>query len=42
MQQVHTIFSFAADDDFLKNDIRVKPDLDGLGAFGDTGWYCSR
>lgn len=22
------------------NDIRVKPDLDALGALGDTGWYC--
>jgi len=20
----------------------VKPDLDGLGALGDTGWYCIR
>lgn len=42
MQQVHTIFSFASDDNFLKNDIRVKPDLDGLGALGDAGWYCVR
>lgn len=25
--------------EFLKNSIRVKPDLDGLGALGDIGWY---
>ena len=23
-------------------DIRVKPELDGLGALGDLGWYCIR
>lgn len=40
--QIHTYFSFASGDDFLKNDIRVKPDLDGLGSLGDTGWYCIR
>ena len=35
-------FSFFADSDFLENDIRSKPDLDALGALGDTGWYCIR
>ncbi|WOL09413.1 hypothetical protein Cni_G18166 [Canna indica] len=35
-------FSFAADSEFLQNDIRVKPDLDALGALGDMGWYCIR
>ena len=40
--QVHSTFSFAADSDFLNNDIRVKPDLDSLGALGDAGWYCTR
>ncbi|KDP34609.1 hypothetical protein JCGZ_11132 [Jatropha curcas] len=39
MLQIHSCFTFAADEDFLKNDIRVKPDLDGLGALGDAGWY---
>lgn len=24
----------------LQNNIRVKPDLDSLGALGDLGWYC--
>ncbi|XP_042494014.1 uncharacterized oxidoreductase At4g09670-like [Macadamia integrifolia] len=42
LKTVHSFFSFAANDDFLKNDIRVKPDLDGLGALGDAGWYCIR
>ncbi|KAF7820275.1 putative oxidoreductase [Senna tora] len=28
--------------DFLAHDIRVKPELDGLGALGDLGWYCIR
>ncbi|XAR62223.1 D-xylose 1-dehydrogenase (NADP(+)) [Bertholletia excelsa] len=39
---VQSCFAFAADEDFLANDIRVKPDLDGLGALGDAGWYCIR
>lgn len=40
--QVHTIYNYAVDSNFLANDIRVKPDLDGLGALGDVGWYCIR
>lgn len=36
------MFTFRADEDFLENDIRVKPDLDALGALGDIGWYCIR
>ncbi|KAF5797724.1 hypothetical protein HanRHA438_Chr07g0294571 [Helianthus annuus] len=39
---IHATFTFAADQDFLENDIRVKPDLDALGALGDAGWYCAR
>ncbi|RZC56112.1 hypothetical protein C5167_014965 [Papaver somniferum] len=42
LRSVHSIFTFTAEDDFLKNDIRVKPDLDALGALGDVGWYCIR
>ncbi|KAK6280254.1 PREDICTED: uncharacterized oxidoreductase At4g09670 [Theobroma cacao] len=26
--------------EFLENDIRVKADMDALGALGDIGWYC--
>ena len=36
------MFCFGANEDFLQNDIRVKPDLDALGALGDVGWYCIR
>lgn len=39
---MHSIFTFAAKKYFLENDIRVKPDLDALGALGDAGWYCAR
>ncbi|KAK9270664.1 hypothetical protein L1049_026246 [Liquidambar formosana] len=42
LKSMHTCFTFGADPDFLKNDIRVKPDLDALGALGDAGWYCIR
>ncbi|KAH7833388.1 hypothetical protein Vadar_005802 [Vaccinium darrowii] len=39
---MHSCFTFAANSDFLQNDIRVKPDLDALGALGEIGWYCIR
>ncbi|MFQ6640108.1 hypothetical protein Gotur_016357 [Gossypium turneri] len=39
LRTVNSCFTFFADLDFLKNDIRVKPDLDALGALGDAGWY---
>ncbi|GLT74322.1 hypothetical protein SLA2020_461270 [Shorea laevis] len=42
LRKVNSLFSFHANPDFLKNNIRVKPDLDGLGALGDLGWYCIR
>ncbi|OVA08099.1 Oxidoreductase [Macleaya cordata] len=42
LKSVHSIFTYAGNPDFLKNDIRVKPDLDALGALGDVGWYCIR
>ncbi|XP_072977497.1 uncharacterized oxidoreductase At4g09670 [Typha angustifolia] len=42
LKMIHSIFTFAGDEDFLQNDIRVKPDLDSLGALGDAGWYCIR
>ncbi|BBH09027.1 Oxidoreductase family protein, partial [Prunus dulcis] len=34
---IHTVFTFASDPDFLKNDIRVNPDLDAHGALGIQG-----
>ncbi|KAF6986223.1 hypothetical protein CFC21_004009 [Triticum aestivum] len=39
---INSLFSFRANEDFLQNDIRVKPDLDALGVLGDAGWYCIR
>ncbi|KAJ4917830.1 putative oxidoreductase [Raphanus sativus] len=41
-KNMHSCFSLVVDEDFLKNDIRVKPNLDGLGALGDLGWYAIR
>ncbi|KAL3504626.1 hypothetical protein ACH5RR_034467 [Cinchona calisaya] len=41
LKAVHSIFSFVGGPDFLNSNIRVKPDLDALGALGDTGWYCA-
>jgi hypothetical protein len=32
----------AGSDDFLRGNIRVSKDLDGLGCLGDLGWYCIR
>ncbi|XP_058096616.1 uncharacterized oxidoreductase At4g09670-like [Magnolia sinica] len=42
LRSVHSIFASCGDAHFLENDVRVKPDLDGLGGLGDTGWYCVR
>ncbi|XP_077213894.1 putative oxidoreductase At4g09670 [Tasmannia lanceolata] len=42
LKSMHSTFTFAAGREFLENDIRVKPDLDSLGALGDVGWYCIR
>ncbi|KAL9236891.1 hypothetical protein vseg_011505 [Gypsophila vaccaria] len=42
LKSIQTCFNFFASDDFLQNDIRVKPDLDAFGALGDAGWYCIR
>ncbi|KAK7287216.1 hypothetical protein RIF29_00352 [Crotalaria pallida] len=39
---VHSCFTFAADADYLKNNIRVKPNLEPFGSLGDVGWYCIR
>ncbi|KAL1319620.1 hypothetical protein AAHE18_15G290700 [Arachis hypogaea] len=37
LKSIQTFFTFAADPDFLENDIRAKPDLDALGSLGDEG-----
>mmetsp|Transcript_13905 Transcript_13905/g.29348 ORF Transcript_13905/g.29348 Transcript_13905/m.29348 type:complete len:393 (-) Transcript_13905:39-1217(-) len=35
-------FTFNGDDDFFKNDVRIKKDGDFMGCIGDLGWYCVR
>ncbi len=35
-------FTFNGDDDFFKNDVRIKNDGDFMGCIGDLGWYCVR
>uniref|UniRef100_A0A2P2K435 Uncharacterized protein n=1 Tax=Rhizophora mucronata TaxID=61149 RepID=A0A2P2K435_RHIMU len=42
LKTIHSCFTSANDEDFLKNNIRVKSGLDGLGSLGDVGWYCIR
>ncbi|PHT50588.1 hypothetical protein CQW23_10335 [Capsicum baccatum] len=42
LKWVHSTYTFLGNSEFLKNDIRVKADLDGLGALGDAGWYTIR
>ncbi|KAK4360040.1 hypothetical protein RND71_022269 [Anisodus tanguticus] len=40
IKAIHSSSSYSPGQDFLENNIRVKPDLDALGALGDAGWYC--
>lgn len=39
VRRIATHFSFAGDEAFFKNDIRVRSDLEPHGALGDLGWY---
>jgi predicted dehydrogenase len=39
LRRITTQFSFAADEEFLKNNIRVSNVLEPLGSLGDLGWY---
>ncbi|KAJ6797613.1 oxidoreductase [Iris pallida] len=40
LKMIHCSSTFSATPNFLQNNIRVKHDLDSLGALGDLGWYC--
>ncbi|KAI6691425.1 hypothetical protein NL676_028253 [Syzygium grande] len=40
LKWINSISTFAPDQEFLEDNIRMKPDLDSLGALGDLGWYC--
>ncbi|KAL4652418.1 hypothetical protein ACB092_01G231900 [Castanea dentata] len=37
---IHSQSTLSATPEFLESNIRVKPDLDALGALGDLAWYC--
>ncbi|CAN1132396.1 Uncharacterized oxidoreductase At4g09670 [Linum perenne] len=41
LRTVQSCLTFAADESFLKSNIRANPNLDSLGALGDVGWYCA-
>ncbi|KAK9713137.1 hypothetical protein RND81_06G005800 [Saponaria officinalis] len=42
LKSIQTCFTYSGGNDFPENDIRMRPDLDSLGALGDVGWYCIR
>ncbi|XP_054809069.1 uncharacterized oxidoreductase At4g09670-like [Prosopis cineraria] len=42
LKLIHSCAAYNPGPEFLTHSIRVKPDLDGLGALGDIGWYCIR
>ncbi len=39
LRRITSQFSFAADEGFLKGNIRVSREMEPLGALGDLGWY---
>lgn len=42
LRHMSACLSFNAGEEWSKNDIRCKPDLEPAGALGDCGWYCVR
>ncbi|KAK3426440.1 hypothetical protein EUGRSUZ_F02894 [Eucalyptus grandis] len=40
LNSINSMSMFTPSGEFFENNIRVKPDLDSLGALGDLGWYC--
>ncbi|KAJ9147236.1 hypothetical protein P3X46_029416 [Hevea brasiliensis] len=40
LEFIHSTSTMSPPPEFFKDDIRVKPDMDALGALGDLGWYC--
>jgi len=42
LQHIAAQFSFLADEEFLRTNIRAHADLEPLGCLGDLGWYCLR
>lgn len=39
---IHSNFAYCSGGDLLTKDIRVKPDVDAMGALGYAGWYAIR
>jgi len=42
IKHIDAHITFQGDEDFMKNDIRIQPELEPYGALGDVGWYCIR
>jgi predicted dehydrogenase len=42
LRRLASQFSFAGDESFFKNNIRVNSELEPFGSLGDLGWYCIR
>lgn len=42
LRRLASQFSFAGDETFFQNNIRVNSELEPFGALGDLGWYCIR
>ncbi|BAT85024.1 putative oxidoreductase [Vigna angularis] len=40
IHSIHSTTTMPATPEFLESNIRVKPELDGLGVLGDLAWYC--
>jgi predicted dehydrogenase len=42
IKRITSMFSFPANDEFLRGDIRIHSQLEPAGCLGDLGWYCIR
>jgi len=42
LRRLSSQFSFAGDESFYQNNIRVNSELEPFGSLGDLGWYCIR
>ncbi|KAL5721818.1 hypothetical protein ACHQM5_005414 [Ranunculus cassubicifolius] len=40
LRMIQSTSTFSETEEFFEDNIRIKPDLDSLGALGDCGWYC--
>jgi predicted dehydrogenase len=42
LRRVHTQFSFCGNEEFFRDNIRLRAELEPQGCLGDLGWYCIR